>query len=48
MKNLLIVLFALQLTSCCMIGACSSDEKVDVTPVEASDKPLPDLNTREK
>lgn len=46
MKNLMTLLLVLQLTSCCLIDACSNDNKTEVTPVEASDKPLPSLESQ--
>ena len=44
MKKIALLLCALQLGGCCLIDACANDQKAKVTPVEASDKPLPPLD----
>ena len=46
MKKIALLLIALQLGGCCLIDACSNDKKVELTPVEASDKPLPSLDEK--
>ena len=46
MKKIALLFIALQLAGCCLIDACANKQQVDVTPVEASDKPLPDLDPK--
>lgn len=45
MKALALLLVVSQLTACCFIDACANRQPVAVTPVEASDRPLPSLDT---
>jgi hypothetical protein len=48
MKTIITLLLATQLTSCCLIDACSNDQQVELTPMEGSQQPLPSLDDSTK
>ncbi|MDH5785572.1 MAG: hypothetical protein OEZ16_08185 [Chromatiales bacterium] len=45
MKTFVILLLFLPLGGCCLIDACAARNKPDITPVEASDRPLQSLDS---
>ena len=45
MKAIVLLFASLQLTSCCLLDACANNQEVETTPVQASDKPLPSLES---